>query len=383
MFIDTIKQIFSRTSIVAINQFFSLIAISFLAVTLSLQSFGEVAIGLVLIQISWIISDWGSTSFSIEEWAQKKTHLQQNKFITIVSFLRGFIAVICLIFFKLVDLNGIYNIPTNTLLLIAPAILFGAVFPLWYFQIQKTTHDLIVITFFSRLVYLGIIILFVEHDDDILWVFIAQSTAVSLYSIYSFIVMQRYYFFKAQIFKFYDLWLIQKRSFLFLINAIVNNQISSFWTLGMSIFGSTSSVGIFSLGEQIYRAGSAFSGIIAQSVRINYINKSFKEAKLTLVFFTLLYICISCIICIYIESLITHFLSFEYYLATDVIQIMVLAWGFHAIIKLINYPILGELQGVSKINRFTLFFLFVHIVGFFIWSIFLMTLYHCQFHFLS
>ena len=66
MFIDTIKHIFRRGSIIAINQLSVLIAVPILAARLDFEVFGQLAIGFILVQLSWVVSHWGIQHFSIE-----------------------------------------------------------------------------------------------------------------------------------------------------------------------------------------------------------------------------------------------------------------------------------------------------------------------------
>ena len=82
MFKATLKQIFGRGSIILINQISVLLAIPILAARLDFLVFGQVAIGFVLVQLSWVLSDWGIQHFSIEQWPKLKTQLQKNTFTT-------------------------------------------------------------------------------------------------------------------------------------------------------------------------------------------------------------------------------------------------------------------------------------------------------------
>jgi fatty acid desaturase len=49
---------------------------------------------------------------------------------------------------------------------------------------------------------------------------------------------------------------------------------------------------------------------------------------------------------------------------------MMIAWGVHAIVKLLNYPILGEMHGADWVNKITYKILFLHASAFLFWMYF-------------
>ena len=57
MFINILKHALSRGSIILTNQLSILIVIPILASRLDFFIFGQVAIGFVLVQLSWVLSD--------------------------------------------------------------------------------------------------------------------------------------------------------------------------------------------------------------------------------------------------------------------------------------------------------------------------------------
>ena len=135
--------------------------------------------------------------------------------------------------------------------------------------------------------------------------------------------------------------------------------------------GGPLAMAIFNLGDQIYRAGGALTNIIAQSVRINFIGKSFINIRFTLLFFILFYVILSICINLLTSNVIEYFFSDQYKSAIPIIQIMIIAWGLHAIVKLLNYPILGETHGADWVNQITYKILFLHLLAFLFWMIFL------------
>lgn len=367
MFLNTLKHIFGRATIIAINQAAVLISLPILASRLDFYSFGQIAIGFLLVQLSWLISDWGIQNYSIEVWRNLNDNFKKTKFISYAIMLNSFIAIIFLISILLLIQLGILSFPFYYWLCIIPSILMGSVYPLWFFQVQKSPQDMILPTFISRLIFLGMVFIFVESNETASWAFLAQGVNLSLITIYAFFRMYTNYSFNWQKFNFREIILLARSSFPFLMNSITNNQINTIWGFGLSVTSGPYAMALFNLGDQLYRAGGAISNIIAQSVRIHFIGKSFYDSRFTILFFVGLYSLIAVSISWSAHFLIDNFFPQEYLPATQIIQIMMVAWGLHAIVKLLNYPVLGEQFGATWVNLITYKILFIHILIFSIW----------------
>jgi len=370
MFLNTLKHIFGRATIIGINQAAVLISLPILASRLDFYTFGQVAIGFLLVQLSWLISDWGIQNYSIEVWGNLNGNLKKAKFISYVVMLNLFIAIIFLILILLLIQLGILSFPFYYWLCIIPSILMGSVYPLWFFQVQKSPQDMILPTFISRLIFLSMVFILVESNETASWAFLAQGVNLSLITIYAFFRMYSNYSFNWQKVKFREITLLARSSFPFLVNSITNNQINTIWGFGLSVISGPYAMALFNLGDQLYRAGGAISNIIAQSVRIHFIGKSFYDSRFTILFFVGLYSLIAISVSWSAHFLIDIFFPQEYLPATQIIQIMMVAWGLHAVVKLLNYPVLGEQFGATWVNRVTKYFLFIHFIMFFLWSMF-------------
>ena len=206
MFKATLKQIFGRGSIIAINQLAVLLAIPILAARLDFLIFGQVAIGFILVQLSWVVSDWGMQHYSIEQWPKLKTQLQKNTFTTTASFLRMSVALLCISLILLIILLGWIDFPILFWLCIIPSIFMGGIYPLWFYQVQKSPHEMIGVTIFSRCIYLLLIIFFVHGNDSAIWAFLAQGINMTIITMYAYWRMCSRYQFKLQKFQC-DSWL--------------------------------------------------------------------------------------------------------------------------------------------------------------------------------
>ena len=370
MFINTLTHIFGRLSIIGINQAAVLISLPILASRLDFYSFGQVAIGFLLVQLSWSISDWGIQNYSIEIWRNIRSRLQEDKFISYAIILNLLIAIILLILILILSQLYIISFPFHYWLCIIPSILMGSAYPLWFFQVQKSPQDMILPTLISRLIFLVMIFILVVDTETANWAFLAQGVNLSLITIYAFFRMYTNYSFRLQRVNFKEIFLLARYSFPFLVNTIANNQINTIWGFGLTIYGGPSAMAIYNIGDQIYRAGGATSNIIAQATRIHFHGASLKNIKFTIVFFVVLYSLIT--LCLVISSpyIIKQFFPNNFLPAINVLQIMTIAWGLHALVKLLNYPILGETHGTDWVNQITYKLLFLHALAFTFWILF-------------
>ncbi len=367
MFIKIIKHSLNRIAIVFTNQLSILIVIPILASRLDFYTFGQIATGFILVQFSWVVSDWGIQHFTIESWNKEKTLRAKNRFISLLMTLRLSLSIICLlIIFFLIQVNFL-NFPIFFWLCIIPSILMGGTYPLWFFQVNKIPQIMILPTFLSRLVYLLVIYLLVNDNSSAYWAFLAQGinmAAITLYAYGSMIVRHSYSWIN---FNQKQFIMVLRSSFPYLLNAVTNNQINTLWGFGLAVVGGPMAMAIFNLGDQIYRMGGALTNVIAQSVRIYSKESGFDKTLPTVLFFIMLYLITAFIVIFFAKDIVMKFFSADYYEAIKLIQIMTIIWALHAIIKILNYPILGKFFSTDFINRLTYKFLILHVFIFLVW----------------
>lgn len=367
MFVKIIKHSLNRIVIIFINQLSVLVAIPILASRLDFYTFGQIATGFILVQLSWVISDWGIQHFSIENWSRAKTLRDKNRLISLLMSLRLSVAIVCLLIILFLIQTNCLNFFLLFWICIIPSILMGGVYPLWFFQVNKIPQTMILPTFMSRLVYLLVIYLLVNDNSSAYWAFLAQGInmgAITLYA-YWFMIMRHSYSwinFNKKQFMF-----VLRSSFPYLLNAVTNNQINTLWGFGLAVVGGPIAMAIFNLGDQIYRMGGALTNVIAQSVRIYSKESSFDKTLPSILFFISIYLMLAFIVSFFAKDIVMKFFSEDYYEAIKLIQIMALIWALHAIIKILNYPILGKFFSTHFINRLTYKFLILHVLIFFVW----------------
>ena len=367
MLVSIIKHACSRGFIILTNQLSVLIAIPILASRLDFLVFGQVATGFVLVQLSWVLSDWGVQHFSIENWGAAKTLRDKNKLISLLLTLRLIVAIICLLIILFLIQVNYLNFPLLFWISIIPSILMGGAYPLWFFQVNKIPQTMIFPTFMSRLVYLLVIYLLVNDNSSAHWAFLAQGMNLGMITLYAYWHMIMRYSYSWINFNIKQFTFVLRSSFPYLLNAVTNNQINTLWGFGLAVVGGPIAMAIFNLGDQIYRMGGALTNVIAQSARIYSRESSFDKTLPSILFFILIYLMLAFIVYFFAKDIVMKFFNEDYYEAIKLIQIMTLIWALHAIIKILNYPILGKFFSTHFINRVTFKFLILHVFMFFVW----------------
>tara|TARA_B100000035_G_scaffold315391_1_gene335752 strand:- start:32025 stop:33245 length:1221 start_codon:yes stop_codon:yes gene_type:complete len=367
MFFDILKHASSRSLIILTNQLSVLIAIPILASRLDFFIFGQVAIGFVLVQLSWVLSDWGVQHFSIENWSRAKTLRDKNRLISLLLILRLSVAIVCLLIILFLIQTNFLNFPLIFWVCIIPSILMGGAYPMWFFQVNKIPQTMILPTLLSRLVYLLVIYLMVNDNSSAYWAFLAQGINMGMITLYAYRYMMIRYSYSWLNFNKKQFMFVLRSSFPYLLNAVTNNQINTLWGFGLAVVGGPMAMAIFNLGDQIYRMGGALTNVIAQSVRIYSKESSFDKTLPSVLFFATLYFLFAFIVIIFAKDIVMKFFSEDYYEAIKLIQMMILIWVLHAIIKIMNYPILGKFFSTHFINKLTYKILILHVIIFLLW----------------
>ena len=357
--LNLFKQISSQSLIIAINQLSILIALPIIAAKVDFYNFGQISIALTLIQASWIISDWGMTNYIIEQWPTSKnrnslccTLIYSRIVISLLMFLLFF----CMIFLNLIDL------PNNFEFWIFLSIFMGSLTPIWFFQLQKTSQKMIFPSIIGRLIFLIIIILFLENNSDAHIVLLAQGVGLSVVTIAGFYLMKTKYNLTFIKFNYLIIFSQLIRATPFMITSFANNQINFIWVFTLSIVGGANSMALYMLGDQIYRAGVSFSNTIAQAVRIDTLHKKFDSAIKILCLFIFFYIVAGVILFNFIDTIIFILFPSTFMESLAIIKILIIACFVNAVIKLCIYSYFGRIYNYNYVNKVNLFAVIINLL---------------------
>ena len=184
----TLNHIAARGTLILINQLTLLIALPLVASKVDFATFGNIAIGLVVVQISWLLCHWGVQNYSIENWHKLKI-IEKNQiiFMSIVVGLINASLILSFIYFAI--LNGWLDIPMTLFLSLFPSVFIGGINPIWFFQLKKVPQRLIIPTFAARLLFISIIFIFINNNADAYIFFLAQGIGLVIVCSYGFFLI--------------------------------------------------------------------------------------------------------------------------------------------------------------------------------------------------
>ena len=371
----SLNQVSSRMMIMLFNQLAVIITIPWLAMQLSPEVFGLVSTSLIIIQVGWVFIDWGLMNYATEIWQDSADKDTKNKLITNLIASRLILSALYLtLIFCLIAL-GVIFIPYSYYPPLALTTIFGALFPLWFFHVNKNPKDLVGITLFSRMVFILLVLIFVKTD-------VQAPTYLYLHAV-SFMVITLFAFYK-MIVKHSFIWLgfnfihsinLIAQGIGFFLNSLTNSNVHVIWGFAVTITQEPIVIGIYNIAEQGYRAGSAISNSVSQVSRLNTIGLGISQTLRLTVFYGITYAFAAMFGFLLAEPIIKIFFQPEYIASASVLKILIGVWLIQSYIKLINYPLVGKLISVEKLHKMTPYILFLHLFMLGLWYIFFHDLY--------
>ena len=328
---------------------------------LDLYSFGILSTSLIIIQIAYIITEWGFSIDSIKNFEGKKK-LYYPKFFNLITNCKiilfiGFLICFLLfsIFTQTIDVYQNSNLYLATLL----AIFFATFNNLWFYQALNKTDILIFPTLIGRIFALSMIYLFLDDADDIFFVPLSQAISFAIPTIFGYA-----YAFNKLGFRYQRSFLISFKkitsNFNIFITTLFQNQIHSIWGLLLVFIGNPIQIALFNLVDQFVRSGNAFSTLLPEVLITNKhtmqnINKTFISTILAIIF-------ISFCLFLSLEFIVKYLFSEKFIDAIPILKLSLLSLAMIAIIKIIGYPLIGELYNYDFFNKISRLFALSHIV---------------------
>ena len=379
----SLNQVSSRMMIMLFNQLAVIITIPWLAMQLSPEVFGLVSTSLIIIQVGWVFIDWGLMNYATEIWQDSADKDTKNKLITNLITSRLILSGLYLtLIFCLIAL-GVIFIPYSFLPPLALTTIFGALFPLWFFHVNKNPKDLIRITLFSRLIFIALVVIFVKtdaHAATYLYLHSASFLVITLFAYYKMIIKHSFIWLG---FNFIHSMNLIAEGMSFFLNSLTNSNVHVIWGFAVTVTQEPIVIGIYNIAEQGYRAGSAISNSVSQVSRLNTIGLTISQTLRLTFFYGITYAFAAMFGFLLADPIIKIFFQPEYMASVVVLKILVGVWLIQSYIKLINYPLLGKLISVEKLHKMTPFILFLHLFMLGLWYVIFGDLYSLALSFLA
>jgi len=368
----TINQVIFKLLLTFAHQISTLISIPLLASVVSSLEFGKVAMCLILLQISWFISEWGVPNYSIELLSKgskkrdKKDFLQTIIAFKLICFMVLSFVYLLLIKYVFVDLNYIF------FLALIPSLLFGLFDLSWFFSLINKTHRIVTVTFIARILFLVGVFFLIKTDMDSYKYLLFHGASLGIISLYSFYILvkidyiDRWPSIKLLTQKIYHL----KKSYIFFLTNLTDNQFPLIWSFVISIIGGAPMVFLYSLADQIFRSIAHISVLISQTIRINLSFKSKNNLFITINFFIFLGVMFSIIGYMYIEQFLSLFFNDDFLEPISLAKLIIIPAAIHYFIRLINFPLFAEYYDVNFVNKVSIRVFWFSATLFGCWAIF-------------
>lgn len=350
------SQLIEKLILNFFGQFISFLILLFLLFNLDIENFGRVSVLLIIIQGPRFILD-SFSSLAIESFKFYKKQL--NKFFY-CAFLSNIFYILVYIFLCLIFLQNFFEYRPSTLIAFAMCMFFDGINTAWFFQLIKKTNKIIFIFFFSRIVSLIYILIYL-NNDSLFYLFYGLlighviNNIYCLFKIHKIINLSRVNLCNKLIYFFL------RKTYKFFISYIENNQFNSLWAIVMSLFINPINFAFYALADQILRVAILFNETFSQILRLNLIHKSKVQINKIInnfVFYSIiLFLTSFFVLTIYINFPYSNF----YYQTFIYLRFLLFVWFLHALLKIYGLPYLGLLYGYDWLINRNMIFVFVHI----------------------
>lgn len=354
-----INNVFTRFLLIFFHSFSVLIAILIIGLRLEENLFGLISAYLILFQLSFILTEWGYSIFSLHSYNEKGENYLKKIFSNIIFSKLIFVfltSLICIIFFYF---NSHLIINNKSVFFLILSMACAAFNPLWFLQSISQVKVILLPTIVGRIFFIIIVFLFVEKNSLELF-FLGQFIAFLLPSFFGnlFIIKK----FKPKIFfNLNNIIEIKIKTFGIFISTLIQNYIFIIWGFFLVLFSNPIQIAYFVLAEQILRAANGIGSVFQEvymSIKKKVEKKMLNKNLVVLIFLTLLTSFIGLFI---IDIIFEKLFKDKFINAIPVIKLIIICWFFITIIKITNYPMTDSFGEIKKLNSLAIFIFFVNI----------------------
>lgn len=347
------KSLFDRLAIVAINIFINALVIFYLLDIYGLEKFGLISRGLIIINLSILILEWGFQTHATELLTKNNFDKSFHSYFICSSVWKLILFTLIIIFMFLPFNNLLLNFSFYQKLSILFAIILGGFNPLWILNILKKTQILLLPSILGKVFHLLTILVFIKKDTNFLYVYLFHSIPFfcSLLFGYKYLINNKF----IKLIKFSSLDLkILKNSFEYFLANLINNNFTSLWSVYVIYFCSNTTIAIFAIIDQIFRGMLMISNLVSNTLRIETIKLNTQELKIKIFRVLLMYIGITSLTIIlyfivknYIHNL--HLYSFS-------LLTFICIWFVFSCSRLFATTILSKIINMNRVNNLFLLF---------------------------
>ena len=347
------KSLLDRLAIVAINIFINTLVIFYLLDIYGLEKFGLISRGLIIINLSILILEWGFQTHATELLAKNNFDNSFHSYFMCSCIWKLILFALIIIFMLLPFNNLLLNLSFYQKLSILFAIILGGFNPLWILNILKKTQILLLPTILGKAFHLLAIFLFIKKDTNFLNVYLFHSIPFicSLFFGYTYLINKK--FIKYIKFSTLDLKIL-KNSFEYFLANLINNNFTSLWSVYVIYFCSNTTIAIFAIIEQIFRGMLMISNLVSNTLRIETIKLKTRELKIKIFRILFMYIGLTSL------TVILYFIVKNYIHTLQLYDLSFLAficiWFVFSCSRLFATTILSQIINMNRVNNLFLLF---------------------------
>lgn len=334
------------------NYVLPFLLIPYLTRVLGVSLYGVVAFGLAIVQIACVLTDYGfslSATFQVAKHSNDKTTLRRIISSVMLCKLGLLIPVILLlcIFIEIQNKYTQYNLFLWLLLL---PILGQSLQPIWFFQGIERMTFITIYTVISRILYLGLVIIWVSTPAEYYWVAVANGVASIVAATVGISMMLRLGYWPI-----WGGWSHLRKTFVDSTEFFWSRAAVATYTAGGAVFLGLASnpmqVAYYSAAEQLYKGAQSLFGPVSQAL-YPYMAKNRDFPLFFKIFKLAIALClIGVIVGIFISPWVITMIFGEAFKGSHVILIVfMITFAITTPSTLLGYPFLGALGDNKSAN---------------------------------
>lgn len=358
------KNVLALSVVQISNYILPILILPFLTRTLGVDSFALVSIVLATIQLSFVITDYGLSVYAPFKIAlAKSSHEQINRLISNIYGLKVilFFAALC-IFTAIMCAQDSDNWWT-ILFFSSLAMFFQAYQPVWLFHGIEKMSGVAVISLTTKLSYIIFVFIFVSDSFDGVNVIASWAAAQLLTSVVSNWLMFKEGY-RIYLPTYHEIALIGRECREYFISRLAVSMFSSVNTIVLGAAGSSSQVALYSVCDQLYKAGKNATMPVSQAL-YPYMT----HQKNWALFYKILFCSAfglafgSFMVAQVSEDIITLVFGESYNAASPILDIFLVTIVINFVSVLFGYPAFGALGRPDFANKTVIFGAGCHVVA--------------------
>lgn len=290
----------------------SLALIPYLIVKVGVINYGNYAFAMAIVLFFVNVLNYGFDLSAVRDLAKTKNHSVKvnqlfNEVFSVKLFLLGiaYSVIFILVLFVPRFMEG------STIYLLASSLLIGDLFSLrWFFLGMEKMKFITVISFLSTLIYVVLVLIFVQQKADFIWIPLTEAIGLFVISGISFLWVLKQFKIKIKLLSIKKIMSYLKSHFYSYVNLLLPSTTGVLIVFLVGLLGVPSNVAFMQIGVKITGAFSTVNTVLT-TLFYPMVNREQKNRMPSRIVLIGIGLCLSLIMYIGNDWLILHWLKFE------------------------------------------------------------------------